>query len=81
MNQNKLPSLESVTSSIPIPWNVYIQKILSRPYPYRSLPRKPSEGELALIWYRLYAWEIALHWVIKKEWNTKHKIPAKRSLA
>lgn len=81
MNQNQMPSLESVTSSIPIPWNECIEIILSRPYPWRSLPRKPNEGELALIWCRLYAWEIALHWVIRKEWNKKHKIPAKRSLA
>lgn len=81
MNRNHLPSLESVTSSIPISWNDCIEQILSRPYPWRILPRKPNEGELALIWCRVYAWEIALHWVIRKEWNKKHKIPAKRSLA
>lgn len=81
MNQNKLPSLDIVTKSIPIPWNIYIKKILSCPYPLGGLPRKPSEGELALIYYRANAWEIALHWVIKKKWNKKHKIPTKRSLA
>lgn len=81
MQPENLASLESITSSIPAPWNTVVKIILSRPLPWRSLPRKPSEGELALIWYRVYAWEIALHWVIKKEWNAKHKIPAKRSLA
>jgi hypothetical protein len=81
MEQKKLISLDNVTSSIPFPWNTFIEKILSRPLPWGSLPRRPNEGELALIWHRVFAWEVALHWVIKKEWNTKYRIPTKRSLA
>lgn len=81
MNQNNLASLNSITSNIPLSWNVFVGEILSRPLPWGKLPRKPNNGEIALILYRVRAWNIALHWVIKKEWNTKHKIPTKRCLA
>lgn len=76
----KLPkqiTLSEITSHIPIPWDSIIAELLSRPLKF---PHKPTEGEVALILMRVRAWEIALHWVIKLEWNTKHKIPAPLSI-
>jgi hypothetical protein len=75
---SELEPLDYVTSFIPIPWNEVIQELLVRPI---RLTQPVTEGQLALIWVEIRAWEAALHWVIKWEWRTKHKIPLKRSLA
>lgn len=65
-------------SNMPIPWNEVFEQLLSRPLPFS---RSPSEGEMSLIKHRVHSWEIALHWLIKWEWDLKHKIPAKRTIA
>lgn len=73
----KIPPLKEITKNIPNPWDSIITEILSCPLKF---PRQPTEGEMSLILLRVRAWEIALHWVIKMEWNTKHKIPAPSSI-
>jgi hypothetical protein len=70
--------LEKIITYIPSPWNEIIETILPRNI---KLPQPPNEGQLVLIEARVRAWTIALNWLIKWEWNHKHKIPAKRSIA
>lgn len=66
------------TKNIPIPWNQVIVKALTDNILF---PRKPSEGEFVAAYIRLYLWETALHWLIKSEWQRKHKIPVSRASA
>lgn len=66
------------TEELPIHWDQVIVKVLTDDILF---PRKPSEGEFVAVYIRLYTWEIALHWLIKSEWQKKHKIPAPRASA
>jgi hypothetical protein len=66
MNQNNLASLNSITSNIPLSWNVFVGEILSRPLPWGKLPEKPNNSEIALILYRVCAWDIALLGLLKR---------------
>ncbi|MBL1202467.1 MAG: hypothetical protein FWK04_26220 [Nostoc sp. GBBB01] len=70
--------LEKIINYIPSPWNEIIETILSRDI---KLLQQANEGQSVLIEARVRAWRIALDWLIKWEWNYKHKIPAKRSIA
>ena len=70
--------LEKTIEYIPFPWDEIIKEILLRNI---KLPQLQNEGQLVLIDARIRAWRVALHWLIKWEWNYKHKIPAKRSIA
>lgn len=70
--------LENFTETIPFPWKEIIVEILTREI---KLTQPINEGELVLIDKRVKAWRIALHWLIKWQWNYKHKIPVKRSVA
>lgn len=70
--------LEKTIEPIPSPWDKIIETILSRNI---KLPQQPDEGQFVLMKARVRTWEIALHWLIKWEWNGKHKIPAKLSIA
>lgn len=68
-----------ISSIVPIPWNEVMETILSNAYPINR--REITEGQLMLMLLRREAWEIALHWLIKWEWDKKHKIPWKPSKA
>ena len=70
--------LEKTIEHIPLPWDEIIKTIISRKI---KLSQQPDEGQFVLMEARVRAWQIALHWLIKYEWNNKHKIPAKRSIA
>lgn len=60
-------------SILPIPWDEVIPRLLAR----RIFPNRPlSEGELAHGQRATEMWMISLHWLIQKEWDDKHKIPA-----
>lgn len=78
LQPSELEPLEQIVSFIPIPWNEIVQEILQRPV---KLQQPVTEGQLTLIWVGVRAWESALHWLIKWEWRSKHKIPLNRSLA
>lgn len=73
-----LSTLLVPTRDIPIPWNQVIVKALTDNILF---PRKPSEGEFVAAYISLYCWETALHWLIKSEWQRKHKIPVSRASA
>jgi hypothetical protein len=68
-----------ISSIVPILWNEVLEAILSHAYSIER--REITEGQLALMLLRRQAWEIALHWLIKGEWDKKHKIPCKPSKA
>ena len=58
--------LKALTEDFPVPWGEVIEAVLIRKF---KLPETPNEGQLALIWLRTQAWEIALYWLIKWEWR------------
>lgn len=68
-----------ISCIIPIPWNQVVEAILSSSYPINR--REITEGELMLVLLRRESWEIALHWLIKWEWDKNHRIPCKPSKA
>lgn len=73
-----LEPIDKVVEPIPIPWDEVVRELLRRPI---RLPARVKEGQLTLIWVRTQAWEMALHWLIKWEWHSKHKVPVSPSLA
>jgi hypothetical protein len=46
-----------------------------------TLPREPTANELIQIERSVDVLNIGLHWVIKLDWDKKHKIPASREVA
>lgn len=68
-----------ISSIVPIPWNEVLEVVLKHDYPINR--REITEGQLVLMLLRRQAWEIALHWLIKWEWDKNHKIPCKPSKA
>src|SRR5919199_2825966 len=66
-------------SIIPIPWNEVLEVVLRHDYPINR--REITEGQLVLLMLRRQSWEIALHWLIKWEWDGNHKIPCNPSKA
>jgi hypothetical protein len=73
---------EILSSRVPDFWRYIINELLS--YNSNFLKRKftelNNEASFKLLMLRVRSWEIALHWLIKKEWDTKHKILAKKSI-
>lgn len=71
--------LDSTIAGIPIPWDEVVAEVLSRPVPlWRGA--EPSPVELTEIRVRTLGYEIGLHWLIRWEWNSKHKIPTSAKL-
>ncbi len=64
--------IEQVTESIPIPWN----NVIAALFTYEpKLLSKLSKGQKTFAQYIWWQREIALHWLIKLEWNSRHQIP------
>lgn len=68
--------------TLPIPWNEVLAEIQGReycfPYPLRKTP--PTSEEKARASIKIFQWEIALHFVVRSEWDSKHKIPYPKSV-
>src|SRR4028119_341764 len=59
-------------NNIPQPWRDTIGRLQNKVV---VLPSEPSEDEQMNLWRVGIMLDIALHWVVRKELNTKHKIP------
>lgn len=68
-----LPKLESFQE-----WDTQFDLLQNTTY---SLPRILTKGEWLFLLGNEAKWLLILHWVIKKKWISKHKIPVKRALA
>jgi hypothetical protein len=64
-------------NNIPQPWQDIIGRLQNQVV---VLPSEPSEDKLMNLWRVGIMLDIALHWVVRKELNTKHKIPYNRNL-
>jgi hypothetical protein len=65
-------------NNIPQPWRDTIGRLQNKVV---VLPSEPSEDEQMNLWRVGIMLDIALHWVVRNELNTKHKIPYSRKLA
>lgn len=63
-------------SKVPPPWHLAIDSIQS-PFVPLLIPNKPTETHIAI---NEALWVVALHWVFKKKWSKRHKIPANRAV-
>ena len=64
-------------NNIPQPWRDTIGRLQNKVV---VLPSEPSEDEQMNLWRVGIILDIALHWVVRNELNTKHKIPYSRKL-
>jgi hypothetical protein len=64
-------------NNIPQPWRDTIGRLQNKVV---VLPSEPSEDEQMNLWRVGIMLDIALHWVVRNELNTKHKIPHSRKL-
>lgn len=68
-----LPKLESFQE-----WDTQFDLLQNITY---LLPRIPTKSEWLFLLENEAKWLLILHWVIKKKWISKHKIPVKRAVA
>ncbi len=65
------------TEKIIPPWDSAITSIETFVYP--TVPF--NNGLIQHLNFNDNVWEIALHWLLKKKWDSKHKIPVNRNIA
>ncbi len=76
------------TQKLPIPWCDAVETIEGRTPYYKELiylgledfMQRMDHGQFAQTLTLLHQWDISIHWLVKKEWLSKHKIPAQRWL-
>jgi hypothetical protein len=64
-------------NNIPQPWRDTIGRLQNKVV---VLPSEPSEDEQMNLWRVGIILDIALHWLVRNELNTQHKIPYSRKL-
>lgn len=66
-------------SAIPAPFNTEIALLMARPIAIEE-PYEANEAQKKLLEYWICNWQIALHWVIKFKWDSKHNFPYHRGI-